>query len=195
MTNHIILPDSPQAKVWPEIANTCCLVSKGKGKGIGYARKLWIKKYGPLPYKQLVCHKCDNIYGFCYNLDHIFIGSYKDNTIDAANKGRLYFLKGKHHPKEHCHNISKGRKGMKFTKEHCHNISKGRTGIKLGPPSLEKRKKSSDFLKGKPSLFKGRKHTPESILKCKLARKAYWTEERRKKQSELLTGKPSLFKR
>ena len=36
---------------------------------------------------EFACHHCDN--PSCFNPDHLFVGSPKDNTQDAANKGRM----------------------------------------------------------------------------------------------------------
>jgi group I intron endonuclease len=47
--------------------------------------------------------------------------SHKDKKLSEEHKTNLR----KHKSKEHCKNISKGKKGIKFTKEHCKNISKG----------------------------------------------------------------------
>ncbi len=51
--------------------------------------------------KRILCHKCDIRH--CVNPDHLFLGSYKDNTHDAINKGRLILPK----PWSHC---SRGHK-------------------------------------------------------------------------------------
>ena len=59
---------------------------------------------GSLPNGMLVCHSCDN--PSCVNPDHLFLGTYRDNVMDAVNKGRIkipfgintIFPKGEKHP-------------------------------------------------------------------------------------------------
>jgi len=46
--------------------------------------------------KILVCHKCDN--PPCCNVDHLFLGTDKDNNHDMIKKGRKVILKGEGHP-------------------------------------------------------------------------------------------------
>ena len=57
---------------------------KDKGKTVLVHRWIWQRKNGPTD--QQVLHKCDN--PGCVNLDHLFIGTHKDNMADMAAKGR-----------------------------------------------------------------------------------------------------------
>jgi len=44
---------------------------------------------GPIPPDMLVCHTCDT--PDCVNPEHLFLGTFKDNTRDMINKGRAYW--------------------------------------------------------------------------------------------------------
>ena len=50
------------------------------------SRYLWKNKYGPIPEKIEVCHKCDN--RACINVEHFFLGTQKDNNKDCKRKNR-----------------------------------------------------------------------------------------------------------
>jgi len=49
-------------------------------------RASWIVHNGPIPKGVLVCHTCDNTK--CTNPEHLWLGTYKENTQDKIKKGR-----------------------------------------------------------------------------------------------------------
>lgn len=55
-------------------------------------RVAWVFANGPIPHKEgprgwCICHTCDN--RACCNPKHLFIGSDRDNALDATRKGRM----------------------------------------------------------------------------------------------------------
>jgi DNA-binding XRE family transcriptional regulator len=58
------------------------------GKCYKVSRIVWEAHNGSIVPGQYVCHKCDN--PLCCNIKHLFIGSPKENMIDALAKGRVY---------------------------------------------------------------------------------------------------------
>lgn len=46
----------------------------------------WIVNKGEISGRTLLCHKCD--VRDCVNPDHLFIGTWKDNSLDMVKKGR-----------------------------------------------------------------------------------------------------------
>ena len=77
---------------------TAAIDSHGYGKIIIGSRSDKSRKYriasrvswelinGPIPFKKLVLHKCDN--PLCVNPDHLFLGTSGDNNRDRHRKGR-----------------------------------------------------------------------------------------------------------
>ena len=70
-----------------------CRNNRGYGRlnqhgGQIYAHRLsWLIHRGPIPAGLFVMHRCDN--PPCCNPDHLQLGTAKDNSQDAARKGRL----------------------------------------------------------------------------------------------------------
>jgi hypothetical protein len=73
-----------------------------KGKRFMAHRLAWEEAYGPIPDDDMqICHRCD--VRSCVNIDHLFLGTAKDNTRDMMAKGRARFVGGlRNSRKTHC---------------------------------------------------------------------------------------------
>lgn len=82
-----------------EVKQSGCIEFTGRtnnGRGYGkinyegkpqYCHRLvWIHYRGKIPKGFLVLHKCDN--GNCVSINHLFVGTSRDNTQDMMRKGR-----------------------------------------------------------------------------------------------------------
>lgn len=72
---------------------------KVEGKIIDTHRLSFIIHKGSIPAGMLVCHSCDN--RKCVNPEHLFLGTYKENYLDAVIKGRINVLPKNEHLKRH----------------------------------------------------------------------------------------------
>jgi hypothetical protein len=80
-----------------------CWIFTGSRNSEGYGRVNFLGKCqlahrvsfkivnGFLPDSLLVCHKCDT--PSCINPQHLFLGTNKENTMDAVRKGRRILVK------------------------------------------------------------------------------------------------------
>lgn len=79
---------------------TACIRSKFGYGGMRFQGKLqdahrvsWQIHFGPIPDGMYVLHTCDR--PICVNPDHLYLGSPRDNVMDAINKGRFVIF-GQH---------------------------------------------------------------------------------------------------
>ena len=75
-----------------------CIEWTGAANQYGYGRRQWKGRvvyvhrlayeqaHGPIPPGLFVLHRCDN--PPCYNPDHLFLGTQRDNLQDMSRKGR-----------------------------------------------------------------------------------------------------------
>jgi hypothetical protein len=71
--------------------------------------------HGAIPAGMFVCHTCDN--PPCCNPDHLWIGSNRDNQLDASAKGRL---PNRNREKTHC------PRGHEYSPENTYQGKRGR---------------------------------------------------------------------
>lgn len=87
----------------------------GIRKSVGAHRAAWTLTNGPIPDGLWVLHKCDN--RVCVRPDHLFLGDRRDNTLDAASKGRISTI-GKS-------NMTHCNKGHAFTPDNTYVYKSG----------------------------------------------------------------------
>lgn len=70
----------------PRGRGTVCGARFGHRYNISAHRAAWMEKRGVIPAGMFVCHSCDN--PSCVNIDHLFLGTHKENMRDMKSKGR-----------------------------------------------------------------------------------------------------------
>ena len=88
LDNRSVIDKNTGCKIWYGTRN---LKGYGNfmlgGSKILVHRLVWILYKGDIPPDHDVCHTCDN--PSCINIDHLFVGTRKDNMHDASIKGRM----------------------------------------------------------------------------------------------------------
>lgn len=57
------------------------------GRRVTSHRWIWQALNGPIPNGMEICHHCDN--KRCVRPDHLFLGTHRENMLDAWHKGRI----------------------------------------------------------------------------------------------------------
>lgn len=95
-------------------------------------RYYWEKKKGPIPNGLFVLHKCD--VSACCNLDHLYLGTQKENINDAYRRKRrtiqnpLECKRGHPRNKENTYIYPNGEKTCRI----CVKLSRNKTGATHG---------------------------------------------------------------
>jgi hypothetical protein len=84
--------------------------SRTTGRRYVVATRISLQLHGvSIPEGMVVCHRCDNPQ--CVNPNHLFVGTIRDNALDAKAKGRLRGAhRTSHCPSGHQYEITHGRK-------------------------------------------------------------------------------------
>lgn len=122
--------------------STNCIEHSGYRDKLGYGkcsfmgtyttvhRREWIRQNGPIAGGLYVLHKCDN--PSCYNIEHLYLGTQKDNIRDQHERKRSRWHT---HPlPSHC------KRGHEFTPENTYMSKAGSRSCKTCKRERQRRK-------------------------------------------------------
>mgnify|MGYP002136427592 CR=1 FL=1 len=97
------------------------------GKRMYAHRFSYLIHYGDFDRSLYVLHRCDN--PSCVKPDHLFLGTARDNLLDASSKGRHYNTKKTHCPYGHEYSVDNPwiHQGSRRCRE-CHNNRPRKSG-------------------------------------------------------------------
>jgi hypothetical protein len=131
-----------------------------KGKKIKAHRYL-LEMLGQIPAGMLACHKCDN--PACVNPEHVFAGTHKDNSSDAAIKGRIPSRLGPVFIATACKLSNEDIQEIKAAEYRWGLISELAAKFRVTPGTISKLRASSDRLSWVPRSATGRATTKKIL--------------------------------
>lgn len=86
-------------------------------------RVVWEQAFGPIPEGLLVCHHCDN--SRCIRLDHLYLGTQRDNMQDRLRRDRNPNTLKTHCPRGHEYTPENTTRGKGSQGRKCKECRRG----------------------------------------------------------------------